>query len=180
MIRMSLMSCLLSLLLVCSALTGCPAGDTTGEDHEDDAQAHAAPHGGTLVVLGGEAHSGHLELVLDAGAGTLDLYLLDGNVSGPTRIAAGQVMLVLTGIVRGDDHSDLPATASLTLAAVASAATGETAGDTSWFSGTDDNLRGVVSFTATFPTLVIRGVEHGPLAVRFPQGTEDDHDDHED
>ena len=47
------------------------------------------PHGGTPVVLGNEAY--HLELVVDAASGTLQVYVLDGEMENFVRVSAPSI-----------------------------------------------------------------------------------------
>ncbi len=53
---------------------------------------HHPPHGGTPVVLGDEAY--HLELVRDPQAGTLQAFLLDGEMENFVRAAMPSIEIV--------------------------------------------------------------------------------------
>src|SRR5207248_11682915 len=96
---------------------------------------HVAPHGGTPVVLGDEAY--HLELVRDADAGKLTAYVLDGEMENFIRVKAATFEIVAT--VGG-------AKQTLTFHAVASAATGETVGNSSQFEAQADWLKTTATF----------------------------------
>ncbi len=143
----------LALVLIVSAI-GCGdhpspgAADSTaktaqpGHTHE-----HVAPHGGQVVILGDEAF--HLEFVLDREAGRLTAYVLDGHMENFVRLPAPTLELSCT--------SD-GLTKELTLAAVASQATGETVGDTSQFVGEEDWLKSSSALSGLIKSIDIRGV----------------------
>jgi hypothetical protein len=125
----------LALACVAAAACGGHEGHAHGGDHPEHAEAgpdehvHVAPHGGVLVALGDEA--AHVELLLDRDAGTLTAWLLDGEAERALRSAQPALEVELAG-------ADGPL--RIALAPVASALTGETAGDTSQFAETDPRL----------------------------------------
>ena len=125
------------------------------------AHQHVAPHGGTAVELGREEF--HLELVLDPPAGRLTGYVLDGELEKFVRIAAPSLRLV----ARVKD-TDQP----LEMHAIASAATGETVGDTSQFEATADWLKTTTRFDARLPEIIIRGKTYRDVSFNFPKGNE--------
>lgn len=143
-------------LLVCLLMTpGCSHEHGHGHDHDHDGHdhgseaahaegehehAHVAPHGGTLLPIGGGG--ANVEVVHDGG--TLQLYLLDGCAENPVRCAQQSLQ------VRMGDQT-------LELAAVASELTGETVGDTSQFSVTDAALEGADLHGAELVALEILG-----------------------
>ena len=124
---------------------------------------HHPPHGGTPVVLGEEA--AHVELVLDAPAGRLQAYVLDGELENFLRIAEPSLTIVAT--VDGAERT-------LTLSPVANPATGETAGDTSLYEARADWLRTTPHFTARLVAITVRGTAYRDVAFAFPEGN--DHD----
>ncbi len=136
----------LATVLLCS-LTACTKKDEhAGHDHSAHAQhVHAAPHGGTLIELG--EHAFNLELVRDAASGKLTAYLLDGHVESFVRISAPSFEITTT--VAG-------AKQTLTLVAVANAATGEKIGATSQFEATADWLKTTAAFDGVITSLTIR------------------------
>lgn len=136
------------------------AAQTKTEDHEE--HHHAAPHGGALIVLGDD-HAAHLELVLEPETGKLTGYVLDGEAEKAIRISQPEVKLTLSG-------GDLKSSASVTLKAVSSPLTGEKAGDSSQFEATVPALNGVKEFEVTIETLTIRGVEFKNTRAAFPEG----------
>ncbi|MDR1281432.1 MAG: hypothetical protein LBK99_11495 [Opitutaceae bacterium] len=142
------------------------AGTTTtaaGHHHE-----HTPPHGGTPVVLGDEAF--HLELVRDAGAGKLQIYVMDGELENFIRIPAASISITAT--VNGQPQA-------LVFRPVASEATGETAGDTSLFEAEAGwiGTKAADDFDATLETITIKGTAFNNVKFNYPKGNEDDDDD---
>lgn len=158
----------LSLLVVLAAwfATGCSKKETAGKsadghDHAGHKHEHKAPHGGTAIVLGNETY--HLELVLDAAAGKLSAYVLDGEMEKFIRIPAPAFEIVATV---GD------AKQTLLFNAVADAATGEKVGDTALFEASADWLKTTKSFDAVLSRIEIRGTVFSSVAFNFPLGNE--------
>lgn len=142
----------------CDKKEPAPARATSPAKHE-----HVAPHGGTPVVLGNEAY--HLEFVRDAASGTLQAFVLDGEMENFIRTKAPSIEIAAT--VNG-------ATQTLTLAAVANAATGETVGDTALFEGKADWLKTIAQFDATLKSIAIRGSTFADVKFNFPKGNDKD------
>ena len=118
-------------------------------DHDEadgDSHAHDPLYGGTLVELGD--HVAHVELVLDAEAGTLTLYSLDAHAEQPVRLTDAALAVLVT-LEAGETE--------LSLAPQASTLTGETAGDTSVFQVTDPRLAGLGELRGRIPRLESRG-----------------------
>ncbi len=157
---------LLSLSAALVALTACSKSDPhAGHDHSATAakheHEHKAPHGGTPVMLGKETY--HLELVRDAAAGKLSVYVLDGEMENFIRIAAPSIEVVAT--VGG-------AKQTLTAAAIANPATGETAGNTSLFEAQADWLKTTSTFDGVVTKVEIRGTAFTAVDFNFPKGNE--------
>lgn len=142
-------------LLLCLLLTPGCSHDHEGHDHDHDhdhdaapaahgeeGHAHTAPHGGVLIPVGGGG--ANVEVVHDAEAGTLDLFLLDGCAENPVRCAQGSLVVQV-----GDASFEVPARAS--------ELTGETVGDTSQFSLTDAGLKDASLQGARLTALEILG-----------------------
>ncbi len=117
------------------------------------------PHGGTAVSLGDGAFN--LELVRDPATGTLQAYVLDGELEGYIRIGARALALELRQGGRRRTLKLLP---------VADPATGETVGDTALFQARADWLKGPAPFQGVIPALAIRGRRMPPVPFRFPEG----------
>lgn len=130
---------------------------------------HTAPHGGTLVVLVEEF--AHLELVLDVNEGKLTAYILDGEGENPVRIQQEEIELEIR--IENPHRNKMDKfTFPLKLSASANVLTGETAGDTSEFTGQSDYLKGVTNFNAVLPIITIKGNEFKNTAFNFPKGNE--------
>lgn len=134
-----------------------PEGIATPHKHE-----HVAPHGGTPVVLGVE--EAHLEFVLDAAAGKLQAYVMDGHLENFVRITAESFTVTVR---RGS------AAEALTFKAVASGATGERVGDSSLFETRAEWLKSTSSFDATIDSLTVRGKTYENVKFNFPKGNEE-------
>jgi len=155
--RPAALACALLLALAAGCSRPAPAA-AAAHRHQ-----HHPPHGGTPVVLGDEAY--HLELVLDPAAGTLQAYILDGEMEGFVRSPAPSIEIVA-------DVGGSPRT--LVLAAVANPATGETVGDTALFEAQADYLRGVRRFDAVLTSVTIRGATFTGVRFSFPEGNDTD------
>lgn len=154
---------ILALALPAALIAGCsraPAPAPPGQPH---GHQHHPPHGGTPVVLGDEAY--HVELVLDAQAGTLQAYVLDGEMEDFIRSAVPSIEI--DADVDGVPHV-------LSLAAVANPATGETVGDTSLFQAQADWLRSAGKFDAVIRSVTIRGSTFTGVRFNFPKGNDAD------
>jgi hypothetical protein len=120
---------------------------------------HSAPHGGVLIELGEEL--AHAEVVLDAATGRLTAYALDGEAEKSIRIKQSEIEIVVEN----------PAT-TIKLSGVANALTGETANDTSEFSGQSERLKGATDFDGVIKTISIKGKEFKDVAFNFLKGDE--------
>ena len=162
-------SCLLPALVAffCAIVAGCAKKDAhAGHDHAAAAPAkheHHAPHDGTAIVLGKEEY--HLEFVLDAAAGKLTAYALDGELENFIRVKALSFEVVATV---GTEKKPL------TFQAIANPATGETVGDTSQFEAQADWLKTTRSFDAVLTSLKIRNATFLRVAFNFPKGNDKD------
>jgi len=133
-------------LLAASALFlfGCTAGN---QDNHDHGHVHVAMHGGILVELGDHAHN--LELVLDKETGTLSVYTFGGHAKKFIRVKQPSIVLSL--------DEPLGDVGSLELQAVANEVTGETVGDTAYFSIQNDNLKEVASLSGKVNSVELQG-----------------------
>lgn len=151
----------------CAVVLACGLGcdqpkSSSGHGHSHGGHHHEPPHGGTAIDLGDE--EAHLEFVLDAAAGKLTCYVLKPHMSGFQRIT--QETVELTATVAGKPET-------LTLKAVANAATGEKAGDTSQFEAQADWLKTAKSFDAELKKIGVRGKDYTALKFNFPKGSAD-------
>ena len=144
------------------ALVACGGEDALqhdGQGHDGhaavDHAAHAPRMGGTLIELG--EHELQLELVYDAQAGRLTVYVWDGHVEHPVRTAAASAPVVL----------DLDgAEVALALAARADVLTGETVGDSARFEVDDPRLKGLSAVSGRIGPIAIAGRSWGPVEFR--------------
>lgn len=74
-----------------------PAGEKA---HDHDHGAHG-PHGGALVELGDDEY--HAEVLCDAAAGDVTVYILDGSAKSPVSIDAPEVVI---NFVRGGEPAE--------------------------------------------------------------------------
>jgi hypothetical protein len=122
---------------------------------------HKAPHDGTPIVLGDEVY--HLELVLDADAGKLSAFVLDGEMENFIRVPTTSFEVVPTA---GGPNEPL------VFHAMADPATGETVGDTAVFEANAEWLKTAVTFDAMVTRLEVRGTTFTAVAFNFPRGNE--------
>jgi hypothetical protein len=139
-----------------SASAQSPSTEAANKEVEHE---HSAPHGGTLIELGEEF--AHIEIVLDAATGKLTAFTLDGEAEKAVRINQNEIEVAVEN----------PAV-MIKLAGVANALTGETADDTSEFSGQSERLKGATDFDGIIKTISIKGKEFKDVAFNFPKGNE--------
>lgn len=155
--------CVLTIALAAVGTVSAQAQQAAKKDAErHKGHHHEAPHGGALVELGD--HFAFLELVHDAEAGALTLFVLDGGAEKGVRVTHPSLTLML--------ERQGAAAAPIELKARARAITGETVGDTSEFVATSDLLKGLTAGKGTIETLTIKGQTLKNLAVKWPA---DDH-----
>jgi len=124
---------------------------------------HVPPHHGTPIVLGNEEY--HVELVLDAAAGKLQAYVMDGELENFVRVQQPSFEVVASH----QGHED-----TLIFKAVANHATGETVGDTSQFEAQADWLRTEKEFDGILKALSVRGSKYEEIQFNFPKGNDTD------
>lgn len=128
-----------------------PAQSAPSDEH-----AHDAPRGGTLVELG--EHFAFLEFVLDRGAGSLTVYVLDGEAEQSVRLAQPAVVVAF-------DAPEPLTGQTLTLAAQASTLTGETVGDSSQFAVSHESLRNQTAVIVRLTEVTVKGQVFRELTV---------------
>ena len=157
-----MMKTLFALLAAASfaTFTGCKPSTANSHSHSHAGHHHEPPHGGTAIELGEE--EAHLEFVLDASSGKLTCYVLKAHMAGFQRIT--QPALELAATVGGKAES-------LSLQAVANAATGEKPGDTSQFEAQAEWLKTTKSFDAELKSINVRGKDYPAQKFNFPKGS---------
>ncbi|QOJ15421.1 MAG: hypothetical protein HRU75_12585 [Planctomycetia bacterium] len=140
-----------------------PVPASAGNDAaEAAAHQHLAPHGGVLVELGD--HDANAEMLLDPDTGRLRLWLLDGCAANSLRSEADEIrMLVILPATPDRGESMF----NLTLDAVANPLTGETLGDTSEFSVTSEDLRGVRAFKGVIQRIEMHGERYSDVSFEY-------------
>ena len=148
--------------LAVSLLAGCERQSSHGppptSEHRHE---HKPPHHGTPVVLGKEEY--HVELLLDAPAGGLRAYIMDGELENFVRVPAQSFAVAAT--LGGKQEV-------LIFKAVANNATGEKVGDTALFEAHADWLKTNAVFDAVLRQLTVRGTTYENVAFNFPKGND--------
>ena len=124
---------------------------------------HKPPHHGTPVVLGKEEY--HVELVLDAPAGRLQAYIMDGELENFVRLPAESFAVAVR--LAGKEQV-------LTFQAIANDATGEKVGDTALFEAQADWLKTNAVFDGVLRQLTVRGAIYENITFNFPKGNDTD------
>jgi hypothetical protein len=148
-------------LTACSKTEPAPGHDLDHASHSHSPHEHKPPHGGTPVELGAEQY--HLEFVLDAAAGLLRAYVLDGELESFVRISAASFDVA----VQVGGREEL-----LTFRACANNATGESVGHTAQFEAPAEWLRTQTNFAATLKSISIRSSTFTNVAFHFPKGSD--------
>jgi len=129
---------------------------------DDDHQGHAhhAPHGGALAMLGD--HAFQLELIPQPSQGKVDLYILDGEAERYVRLPAPWI----DALVRAGERQW-----SLRFLPVANQATGETLGDSAYFSAEAPEVADLPAFEISFENLELLGEVYESFAFPYPEGS---------
>jgi hypothetical protein len=149
----------LASLFVLTTVLASGCGPQRGQAGDQGPHLHVAvpPHHGTPVALGDDYQ---IEWVLDAPAGRLQAYILDGEMENFVRIA--QPAMDVTARLPGREET-------LHLAAVANTATGETVGDTCLFEAQADWLKTAKTFAAVLRQVEVHGTTFTNISFNFPQ-----------
>ncbi len=143
-------------------LAGCGHHQNHASDDSPHLHVDTPPHGGTPVALGDDYQ---IEWVLDAPAGLLQAYVLDGEMENFVRIAAPSFEL----------RAKLPGREEvLHFAAVANSATGETVGSTALFEVRAEWLKTNNTFDALLPEINVEGTVFTNVTFNFPKGNDKD------
>jgi len=140
-------------------------GHDHAHDHGHGGHHHEAPHGGALVVLGD--HFAHLEVLLDAEAGKLTAWVLDGEAEKPIRLKQDALMISVTP-TEPAHKNPIP----LSLGAVTKALTGEKPGDSATFETAHERLKGLKRFDAELLEITVKGSEIQGVKFKYPEGNE--------
>jgi hypothetical protein len=137
-----------------------------GKRQSDAVPAHlhvaVPPHGGAPLALGDDYQ---IEWVLDAAAGKLQAYVLDGEMENFVRITPPSF----------DVTAQLPGREEvLHFVAIPNSATGEKVGSTSLFEAQADWLKTTKTFAAVLREINVQGTIYTNVAFNFPQATAPD------
>ncbi|HCR31516.1 MAG TPA: hypothetical protein DIV79_16040 [Opitutae bacterium] len=141
-------------LLAGGLLVGC-SGDHSHSEESGHGHYHAAPHGGSLVMLGD--HFAQLELVAGQNPGEWSIYVLDGGAERFVRIEQSQVSVTMDG-------------QDVVFQAVENAATGESVGDTSQFSASVQGLGKDDEFPVIIEEIVVNRQPFLMIEFDYPEG----------
>jgi hypothetical protein len=145
------------LALVLVLILGCDSREP--EKKPLAAHAHAAPHGGTLVDLGGA----HIELVVERETGKVTGYVLDDEAEKSVRVEQKVIRMVATTKSQ---------TIVVDLEAVGNPLTGEKPGDTSQFEGRSTPLQSLPDFECRLQEFTVKGKLFSSAPFPFPRGNE--------
>lgn len=152
-------------LTVSSCTVKVEQGHGDGHGH-----AHDPKFGGFLVELGD--HYANLEVVHDAEAGSLAIYVLGAHAEDTVKSSTEELALSI------DVHGDEPLT--FVLAADESSLSGNTKGASAKFSVTDERLQGLEHGHGTVASIEARGETFEDVTFDLGGHDEDDgHDDHD-
>lgn len=136
---------LIALLLPFLLLASCGESDN---HNAGGLHIHTAPHGGSLVEVGG--HIANVEFLLDSPNGKLTAYILDAHADQAVRVKQKTLDIHIEG-------QGVTPELNLSLAGVASSLTGEILGDTSQFEVADLGLKGRTLLKGYIKQLEFRG-----------------------
>jgi len=145
-------------VLTAVALTG--MGCSKEEEHGHGGHAHEPKNGGVLVEVG--RHQFNFEILSDAAAGKLTVWVLDAHAENYVRIPAPTLQVSAT--VDGGEKV-------LALTAVANAASGEKVGDTSQFEGSAEWLKKGGGFSGVIKSVQLGGQSFGDVTFRYEPPT---------
>ena len=141
-------------LLASGLWLGC-SGDHGHSEDSGHGHYHAAPHGGSLAMLGD--HLAQLELVAGQNPGEWSIYVLDGGAERFVRIEQSQISVTMDG-------------KDVVFQAVANPATGESIGDTSQFSASVEGLGKEDHFTVRIGEIVVYRQPFKNFEFDYPEG----------
>ena len=141
-------------LLASGVWLGC-SGDHTDSEGSGHGHYHAAPHGGSLAMLGD--HLAQLELVAGLNPGEWSIYVLDGGAERFVRVEQSEISVTMDG-------------QKVVFQAVANSATGESVGDTSQFTGSVKGLSKEDQFAVRIGEIVVYRQSFKNIEFDYPEG----------
>lgn len=154
-------------LAALALLNGCsdspsPGAAATGHGHEHD--DHVPPHGGTPVIVADDKF--HLELVLDASAGKMQAFVLDGHLE--KYVALSETNFLLLAKTDGKEEQ-------LAFHRVAEPTTGKVPEKSSLFEAQGEWLKPIKEFEGRIPTITLNGATFTNISFSFPKGSKHVH-----
>lgn len=152
-------------LAALALLNGCrdsqpPRDQASGHSHND----HAPPHGGTPVVVAEDKF--HLELVLDASAGKMQAFVLDGHLEN--YVALTETNFLLLAKTNGREEQ-------LAFHRAAEPASGKVPDKSSLFESQAEWLKVTKEFEGGIPTITLNGTTFTNISSSFPKGSKHVH-----
>ena len=141
-------------LLACGLWLGC-SGDHADSEGSGHGHYHAAPHGGSLAMLGD--HLAQVELVEGPNPGKWSIYVLDGGAERFVRVEQSQISVTMDG-------------QEVVFQAVANPATGESVGDTSQFTASVKGLSKEDQFAVRIGEMVVYRQSFKNIEFDYPEG----------
>jgi len=141
-------------LLASGLWLGC-SGDHTDSEGSGHGHYHAAPHGGSLAMLGD--HLAQVELVEGPNPGKWSIYVLDGGAERFLRVEQSQISVTMDG-------------QEVVFQAVANPATGESVGDTSQFTASVKGLSKEDHFAVRIGEIVVYRQSFKNIEFDYPEG----------
>ncbi|MCW5554429.1 MAG: hypothetical protein KIS67_19995 [Verrucomicrobiae bacterium] len=125
---------------------------------------HNPPHGGTPVIVAEDKF--HLELVLDASAGKMQAYVLDGHLEGYVQVPGSSFVLVakLSG-----------GTEQLAFQRAPEPASGNVPAKSALFEAQADWLKTAKEFDGNIPAITLNGTTFTNISFSFPKGSKHVH-----
>jgi hypothetical protein len=160
---------LLSVVLIFAGLA-CDHSDHSGHEHgpvknedknedkEPGGHAHKPLYGGELIEIG--EHFANLELVCNAKAGGIDIYVLDAHAENPLRPEGQNQLTVELQLPTGGARQ-------FEALAVASSLTGETSESSAHFKIQDPALQGLKTYEGRVLRLAVKGSEFKDISFKI-------------
>ena len=135
-------------------------------DHDHDHHDHEPPHGGTLTAIGDGV--AYLEFVFETDTAKLTMYAFDDELESSIRFSEEEINVLITP--EGSNQ-----TFEVKLNGVANDLSGEMPGDTSEFSGTSEELKGVEHFDLELTSLMVNGTAYEHIHLNMFEHTQHKH-----
>lgn len=148
------------IIAICAVVLCIAAGCRDSRSSHSHADDHAPPHGGTPVNIADDKF--HLELVLDATAGKMQAYVLDGHLEGYVQVSESNFVLMAKVGQQTEqlNFQRAPAPGSATVPE-----------KSSLFEAQADWLKTAKEFAGSIPTITLDGATFTNISFSFPKGS---------